>query len=174
MDNPGSRAASLVSGRIERAARGAARAFDVGGGVALVAMLIHVNADVLGRYLFNAPLPMTIEVVSYYYMTAVVFLPLAAVEWRDGHISVEVLTQIMGPRAQALLAALTAAVALAYFAVLAWRTALVAVDKYRIGEFVTGVIALDIWPTRFLVPAGCALIAIAIALRLAALVRGRS
>ena len=32
--------------------------------LALVAMMLHVNLDVLGRYLFNAPLPMTTEVVS--------------------------------------------------------------------------------------------------------------
>lgn len=158
-------------GPVERGARAAASALDWLGGIALVAMLVHVNADVLGRYLFNAPLPMTTEVVSYYYMVAVVFLPLAAVEWRDGHISVELLTQLMGPRARMALLVPAAVIAAGYFALLCWRTLLIAIDKYQVGEFVTGVMALDIWPTRFMVPAGCGLIALVILLRLHALSR---
>ena len=135
--------------------------------VALVAMMLHVNLDVLGRYLFNAPLPMTTEVVSAYYMVAVVFLPLAAIEWRDGHISVEIVTQFIGDRTRTLLLLLTGLLSAAYFAAITWRTWLVAVDKYELGEFITGVAVLSIWPTRFLVPLGCGLIVVVLVIKAA-------
>ncbi len=135
----------------ETGVRKTSSGFNLVAAVALVAMMLHVNFDVLGRYLFNAPLPMTTEVVSAYYMVAVVFLPLAAIEWRDGHISVEIITQFIGQRPQRVLLLATGVLAAAYFAAITWRTWLVAVDKYELGEFITGVAVLSIWPTRFLV-----------------------
>ena len=80
---------------------------------------------------------MTTEVVSAYYMVAVVFLPLAAIEWRDGHISVEIVTQFIGARTQRLLLIITGLLPAAYFAAITWRTWLVAIDKYQLGEFIT-------------------------------------
>lgn len=147
--------------------------FNLVAAFALVAMMLHVNIDVLGRYLFNAPLPMTTEVVSAYYMVAVVFLPLAAIEWRDGHISVEIITQFIGDRPQQLLLAATGLCAAAYFAAIAWRTWLVAVQKFEIGEFITGVAVLSIWPTRFLVPVGCGLIVLVLLVKTVRRLRGK-
>ena len=151
--------------RIEKGARLAAEGLNLVAASALIAMLVHINLDVLGRYLFNAPLPMTIEVVSSYYMVAVVFLPLASVEWHDGHITVDVLAQFFGARADRVLLAAVTVVAAAYFAALAWRSALTAIDKFRIGEFAMGTAVLVTWPTRFLVPVGCAMIALVLLLK---------
>ena len=50
--------------------------------IALTLMMGHVTVDVAGKYLLNAPVPVTLEMVSNYYMVAVVFLPLAAAERR--------------------------------------------------------------------------------------------
>jgi len=159
--------------KLESGLRGAANALNLAAGAALIAMMLHINLDVALRFLFNAPIPMTTEVVSAYYMVAVVFLPLAAVEWRDGHITVEIVSQFLGKRPQALLATATAAVAAAYFAAMAWRTGETAIDKMLVGEFLTGVINLTIWPSRFLVPLGCGLIALALAAKVLGLARAR-
>jgi len=157
----------------ETGVRKTSSGFNLVAAVALVAMMAHVNLDVLGRYLFNAPLPMTTEVVSAYYMVAVVFLPLAAIEWRDGHISVEIVTQFISARTRRLLLIATGLLAAAYFAAIAWRTWLVAVDKFELGEFTTGVATLSIWPTRFLVPLGCGLIVLVLLIKAARLAFGR-
>ena len=153
----------------ETGVRKTSTGFNLAAALALVAMMVHINLDVLGRYLFNAPLPMTTEVVSAYYMVAVVFLPLAAIEWRDGHISVEIITQFLGDRPLRLLLMATGLVAAAYFAAITWRTWLVAVDKFQIGEFTTGVAVLSIWPTRFLVPLGCGLIVVVLLIKISRL-----
>jgi TRAP-type C4-dicarboxylate transport system permease small subunit len=150
---------------IEKGARRAAAGLNLVAAAALIAMLVHINLDVLGRYLFNAPLPMTIEIVSTYYMVEVVFLPLASVEWRDGHITVDVLARLFGGRAERILFAAVAVLSAAYFAALAWRSALTAIDKFRIGEFAMGTAVLVTWPTRFLVPLGCGLIALVLLLK---------
>ncbi len=149
----------------ETGVRKTSNGFNFIAAIALVAMMLHVNIDVLGRYLFNAPLPMTTEVVSAYYMVAVVFLPLAAIEWSDGHISVEIISQFIGETPQRFLMLATGLVAAAYFAGITWRTWLVAIRKFEVGEFITGVAVLSIWPTRFLVPLGCGLIVLVLLIK---------
>ena len=44
------------------------------GAICVVLMMLHVTADVVGRYLFNAPLPGTTVWVANYYMIIIVFL----------------------------------------------------------------------------------------------------
>src|SRR3546814_20205192 len=54
----------------------------------MLAMVLHIVADVMARYLFNQPLAGTIEVVSNWYMVGVAFLPLAYVQWHREHLIV--------------------------------------------------------------------------------------
>ena len=60
-------------------------------------MAVHVIADVSARYLFNQPLPGTIEIVSLYYMVAVIYLPVAYVQSRRQHIVVTQFTDFQLP-----------------------------------------------------------------------------
>ena len=88
-----------------------ARLLDIQATIGIAAvglMMFHITFDVFGKYLFNAPLPATLEIVSHYYMVVVVFLPLAMVEKRDAHISVEVLTQNFSDRWQKVVEKLNA------------------------------------------------------------------
>jgi TRAP-type C4-dicarboxylate transport system permease small subunit len=146
--------------------------FSFMGGVALVLIMVHVNLDVMLRYLLGAPLSGTIEIVSYYYMIALVFLPLAAVEKRNGHISVELLSQNLSDRHQRLLIGLVSLVSAGYFGLLAWRLWVDAVEKAEVGETYTGSLSLPIWPPRFFMPLGCGLLAILLIYKSARLLSG--
>jgi len=64
-------------------------------GACMVAMMVHIFLDVLLRGLFNKPLTGTLEIVSSYYMVAVSFLPLAALELSRDMVFVEVFTARM-------------------------------------------------------------------------------
>lgn len=150
----GDHRARRLTGVIE----GTARLFNLVAGAALVAMLLHVNLDVIGRTLLGMPIPMATEVVSHYYMVAVVFLPLAAVALAGGHITVELLGQSLTGVARRLLALFATCAAIVYFAAMTWHTGRTAIDKYEIGEYVIAQTTLTIWPTRFLVPLGCGLL----------------
>lgn len=128
-------------------------------GIALVAMMLQVSADVVAKYLFHSPIKSTLDVVTYYYMVALTFLPLAAVERGGGHIAVELLTQVFSPRWRNRLALLSALVSCAFFGVLGVITLSTAIQKFHIGEYVMGTLQLQIWPSRFFVPIGFCLIA---------------
>src|SRR5690606_39539995 len=56
------------------------------GGACLVAMMLHVSIDVISKYVFNHPVPLTMEMVSYYYMTAVAFLDRKSTRLNSSHV----------------------------------------------------------------------------------------
>lgn len=153
-------------GAIERALSLLASALMLVGGVALVLMMAHVTVDVVGKYFFNAPVPITLEMVSNYYMVAVVFLPLGAVERAGGNIHVELVYGALPRLARRVVDLLAYGLGVAFFGLLARASLDVAIEKYRVGEFIMGSYPVVIWPSRFLVPVGAALIAAMLALKL--------
>ena len=134
--------------------------------IALTLMMGHVTVDVAGKYLLNAPVPVTLEMVSNYYMVAVVFLPLAAVEKVNGHIHVELIYSALPRVGRRVLDVAAHALALGFFAMLMRYSWVSAVRKFEVGEFIMGTYPIIIWPSRFLVPLGCGLIAAFLVLRL--------
>ena len=127
-------------------------------GIALLAMMVHVTADVVGKFVFRAPVPVTLEMVSNYYMVAVVFLPLAAVERMGGNIHVDLIHGRLPRPARRVLDI----AAYALFAGLFWLIVTaswdVAMGKLAVGEFIMGSYSIAIWPSRFLVPIGGGLV----------------
>lgn len=136
---------------------------------ALVAlMMLHIAFEVTMRYVFGFSVPGTLTMVSKYYLPAVVFLPLAMAERRRNHISVEVLTQLMPPRAQRALEVFAWTLATVVFAVLAYQTLLDALKKTRLGSF-----ELDFgyqfitWPSYYILPIGFAAITLVLVYKVA-------
>ncbi len=130
------------------------------GRLVLFVTMLHVTLDVVLRYTLNKPLTGTIEISSYYYMIAVVFLPLAAVELRNGHIAVEIVSQHLRERTQRLLIGAVCVLSSVFYALLTWRTWLEAVEKMHVGEMYAGSMNLAIWPPRFLMPLGTGLLTV--------------
>lgn len=136
------------------------------GGVALVAMMLQVNIDVVGKYFFNWPVPLTMEMVSYYYMAAVTLLPLAALE-RKGSSLVHVelvydympgwLRRIVFPAALLLSAVYCACAGYA-----AWNPAM---SAYEAGSYAGSIVTIVIWPTRFFPVIGFGLLALVLTLK---------
>lgn len=143
-----------------------ARALMAIAAVALVLMMTQVFVDVAGKYLLNSPVPLTIELVEFYYMTSVVFLPLAMVERRDGHINVELVYTSLPRVGKRLLEILGYVFGIAFYGMLTLRTWNVALKKYEIGEFSLGSYSIDTWPSRFIIPLGAGLIVIVLTLKL--------
>ena len=157
---------------IGRAIHILARALVTVAALALLAMMLHVNADVIGKYVFNRPIPGTAEVVASYYMVAAVFLPLAWVEIREGTILVELFYAILPAAPKAALLALATALSAAFYGGLAWLSWVPALQAFRIGEVVEGAWRVTIWPTKFLLPLGLALACLAMLLRLVQIATG--
>lgn len=157
---------------IEKALRQLARFFGLIGMIGMFAMLLHVTIDVAGKWLFDSPLPVTIEMTAHYYMVAIVFFPLAAVEFRNGHITVEIISQYLGERTRRTLIGTVSMVGVVYFAILTIRTWHDAVNKFEIGEYLYGTIPLEVWQTRFFVPLGCGLLTIVLLWKAIMIFRG--
>jgi len=129
-------------------------------GCAVILMMLHINLDVAMRYIFSAPFANTIEIVSTYYIVAIVFLPLALVERMNANIVVEILAQHLPKRVAELLIACVAIVTALYFGALAWHTGIDAMQKYEVGEIALGNSQITVWPTRFYLPIGCGLLVV--------------
>ena len=144
------------------------------GALGVVAMMLHVSADVALRAVTGAPLPATIEVVSRYHMVLVAFLPLAWVERRRGMVSVELTDWALGPRLTRASDILVALFAAAVYGVMTWTTWATALSEWRSGTFVIALtMPVAVWPSYFLPPAGFALAAAATLVRAVALALGR-
>tara|TARA_R110002094_G_scaffold27435_1_gene40482 strand:- start:410 stop:943 length:534 start_codon:yes stop_codon:yes gene_type:complete len=132
--------------------------FTILSGLALIFMLLQISVDVFCKYVFNTPLLWTMDVVASYMMVAIVFLPLAEVERKNSHIRVELLIQGMSYPVRRVMVAFSTIVSIVYFAALTWRTWGDAVDKFHIGEYVMGEAQVTVWPSRFFLPIGCAVL----------------
>lgn len=135
-------------------------------GLAVVLMMAQIAIDVAGKYVFNAPMPATIAIVSNYYMVVVAFMPLALAERRSQHISVELLTELMPYNAQRHLYAWTHLYSAILFVLLAYAGWEEAMSRQSIGAFIIerGQ-RIPIWPAYYLLPIGCALMAATLSYR---------
>ena len=135
--------------------------------VTALLMMLHITADVVSRYVLNAPFPSTIEIVSGYYMVLVSLLPVAFIARDESHISVELFTQRMSARHRERLDWMANALVLVYLLLITWQSAREALRRTLEGEVwqvANGYI--PIWPSRWVVPAACSIMAICVAIRL--------
>ena len=123
--------------------------------IGVVAMMLHVCADIFARAVMGKSLPATIELVSRYYMVIVTFLPLAWVEKNQGMVSVEVFGDFMSPSVKRFSDMAVALLAVAIYAVLTYTTWITALNNYATGTFVVALnIAVPVWQSYLLPPLG--------------------
>jgi TRAP-type C4-dicarboxylate transport system permease small subunit len=139
---------------IERAVRRLAIALAAFGGLAVLLMLGQTVVDVAMANLAGRPIPGNLEIVSLYHMVVLVFLPLAFVEMRHEHISVDLVVRLLPRGAQRAILVVSYLVSAGFFAILFYQTLLDALASWRIGEITMGAIYVTIWPAKFALPAG--------------------
>jgi len=97
------------------------------------------------------------EMVSSYYMVAVVFLPLGLVTRARAHVLVELFTQGLSKRALALVDAFAAILTLIYSSLITRQALRVALEKTEIREsWESATLDIQVWPARWFLVAGCA------------------
>ena len=118
-------------------------------------MMFHIAADVFARNFLGGSLFGTIEIVSGYYMVALMFLPLAWIVGREGHIYVELFTRHMSPRGLLKLDTFVLLISIAYVGVLAWQSILNAYEQtLRQERWETALGFVPMWPSRWFLVAG--------------------
>ena len=128
----------------------------------IVSMLLGV-ADVVGTKFLDWPVPGTLEVTEST-MVLIVFGALAYTQERRGHIRVELLYTHAGPRGKSFMEAVTHVVAFAFFALLAWQAIGELRYSWEIREATMGTVRFPLYPARFLLVLGVALLLVRLAI----------
>lgn len=143
----------------------------------MFAIMVIVAADVFMRYVFNSPFGWAYDLISLYLMAAVFFLVLSHAYSVGAHVSVDILQQTLPPKAQRATEIVTSAVSFVVFVLIAWAGWGRMVDSYEQADVLAGAIPWPTWPALALVPLGCGLLAIRLAInfagQLGSLVTGR-
>ncbi len=86
----------------------------------LLFLMIITFVDVMGRYLFNAPVTFSVELTELA-MGLVIILGLAHTTFNRGHISVDLLAPVLPRGVLALLARLSAVAGAFFIGLIAWK-----------------------------------------------------
>ena len=137
-------------------------------GVSTMMMMLHVTTDIATKFLFNYQIEGTIEFVASYNMVIIVFLPLAYVAAHEGHIIVELFTRNLSGPTLLKLDGVMGIITFLFMTLFTWLTAAEAIVRTVEGEVeLTGDDVLIIWPSRWLLPIGCGIMALYVLTRLA-------
>jgi TRAP-type C4-dicarboxylate transport system permease small subunit len=129
-------------------------------------MMLHVLADVVGRQIFSTPAPATTELVAYYYMVAVVFLPLPMLEARNGGIAVDLFYNMFPKLLQRISRGIVALAGILFWGALSYKSAVDAIAAVSKWEMIDGSFTVAIWPTRLLLPLAFGLTTVILVLKL--------
>lgn len=101
-------------------------------GAVLLCILMFVGAgDVVGRYVFNRPIPGAVE-YGQMLMAAVVFLFWAYTQSEKGHITVDILISRYPPRARAITGLAVSLLSLAIFGIITWQAAVISGEDWQL------------------------------------------
>lgn len=124
------------------------------GCIFLLLMTLHITLDVVIRNFFSRGVPGTLEVVSFYYMVCAVFFPLAYVESRNEHITVDVFVQRLPKKMQFYLYLFACLAGLIYFGMLFYQSFLDAIRATQRLETAMANFKFYLWPSRWALPIG--------------------
>ena len=124
-------------------------ALNVIGTILIVAMAIAVNADVLGRDLFNHPIPGVNEFIGLS-IVAVVFLQIANTLREGRHVSNDIIMQAIGvhrPRVAYAFYGLFNLIGAGLMALIVWFVWPIVVEMYQAGYYkgTANVVEIPIW-----------------------------
>jgi TRAP-type mannitol/chloroaromatic compound transport system permease small subunit len=133
------------------------------GSVGLMLSMLICVADVIGTNFFAWPVDGTLEITEST-MVLIVFGALAYTQERRGHIRVELLHGLMGPRLRSLMDLFTHFVALVFFLLVGWHSIGELTYSWEMKEATMGTIRFPLYPARTLLTAGVALLIVQLAL----------
>jgi TRAP-type C4-dicarboxylate transport system permease small subunit len=134
----------------------------------LLAVMLIIFCDVFARYVFNAPIGWTYELVGMYLMPALFYLAVSDTLADDHHIAVDLLSARIPTPARRLVEILAGAATAGIFAWIAWIFGNSALADYRSGAVVMGTVEWPTWVPETIVVVG----AVSIGLRLSGRVVG--
>jgi TRAP-type mannitol/chloroaromatic compound transport system permease small subunit len=134
--------------------------FAVLASAGVVLLVLNIVVDVVGRLLFNAPMPGTIERTTYWWMPTLAVLAFAFAEKRQEHIKVTILLDALPMRMRQMVEGVFGLLATALLIALVYYTWHDALRSYNFQEVTASSPPVSVWPFRFVAVAGMAMIAL--------------
>lgn len=140
---------------------------------AAFAMMLLTTADAGGRYLFNRPILVALEVTTNYLMIAAIFLAVPYAYRQGANIRVTFLVERLGRRSRLVIDHAVQIISILYCAALVVATFQQCRNMFTTGTLFTTV-ELPIWPGHLLVSLGLLLMTFMLLLDLREVRKGRS
>jgi len=129
------------------------RIIDYIGAVFVSVLGLMTCVNVLGRYLFNAPIHGSVDYIENVLVVVIAF-GLAATTAADEHISMDVLFTKSSSSGYHILKAVAVFISLVIFSVLAWRGIVGGLDSMTVHETMMTVVNVPLYPFRFMLAIG--------------------
>jgi TRAP-type C4-dicarboxylate transport system permease small subunit len=127
--------------------------FGYFGAIALFAMMLLTTIDVVGRYLFNAPLMGAFELTEYLVLI-LIFSFLCNAQSHKDHVSVDLLFNKFPSRLRKTINILNHVACLLLMALIAWMSYFKALELKEVGEASPNLVIPD-YPFVFFLVLGC-------------------
>jgi len=134
------------------------RSLSIFTAIAVVLMMAHIVVHALSRFLFNAPIFGTNEIVAFWYLPFVALLGIPAAQLQKEHITVSLLSDRLAPLPQAIMKIFGYALGALVSVGFAWFGLKEALKRMDMGA-TAGVTDIIAWPVYFLVPVVFAMLA---------------
>jgi TRAP-type C4-dicarboxylate transport system permease small subunit len=145
--------------RLYRAYGRLLRACGVISSVSTFVMMVLVVANVAGRYLLNKPVTGTLEFTESL-LVLIIFLSVALTQYDGGHIRVTLLTRRLPKLHARALTVASMLVGAAFFGWCAYAAWKFAYQAWTFDEQEWGTVVFPLWPMKFVVFIGIAMLAI--------------
>lgn len=130
------------------------------GAAGVVLVVTNIVIDVIGRLVFHAPFPGTIEYTTYWWMPTLALLSFAFTEKMQEHIKVTILLDALPLRFRQIVEGVFGLLATALIAALAYYAWHDAMRGYNFQETTASSPPVAVWPFRFVAVLGMALLAL--------------
>lgn len=136
----------------------------------LFALMCLVVADVARRYLFNAPIAWSYEVINNYLMPGVFFLAVAHTLKAHGHVAVDILHNYVGTRMRYCFETVSTLLALPVFALITWLAAAKTLDEFQTAAQASSGLPVPSWTLSVVLPIGFGMLTLRLGLNAVAYV----
>lgn len=132
----------------------------------LFVIMVLVVADVFMRYVVNRPFSFTYDLIGLYLLAGVFFLTLSDALREHAHVGVDILLRRFPPAGRRLSEIVTALIGLFVFVLISKLGFDRALDNYQQSDVLAGAIPWPTWISAALVPFGCGVLVLRLALQL--------
>jgi TRAP-type C4-dicarboxylate transport system permease small subunit len=142
------------------------RALTVIAVIFLFVIMMLVVADVFMRYVVNRPFTFTYDLIGLYLLAGVFFFTLSDALREHAHVGVDILLSRFPPAGRRLSEIITALAGLFVFVLICKVGFERALENYEQHDVLSGAIAWPTWISAALVPFGCGMLVLRLALQL--------